>query len=50
MEPDRSQGAPQDTPPLPQLTRADLATMTPHQIREAQDRGQFADLLAGRQS
>ncbi len=46
--PDPSQGAKTTSGAGDQLTRADLARMTPQQIREAQDAGRFADLMAGR--
>jgi len=47
-KPDPSQGARPDEPPLSQLTREHLASMTPEEIRAAQEAGQFRDLLAGR--
>ena len=46
--PDPSQGAKPSSGAGDQLTRADLARMTPQQIVEAQEAGRFADLLAGR--
>lgn len=47
-KPDMSQGAQPRDPEDGQLTKADLAGMTPHEIRDAQERGQFRDLLSGR--
>lgn len=47
-QPDPSQGArPGSTGPA-QLTRADLAQMTPYQIEEARQEGRLNDLLAGK--
>lgn len=46
--PDHSQGAQQTPASIGQLGRADLARMTPQQIVQAQERGQFDDLMSGR--
>lgn len=48
MNTDPTQGAQQSDPPPPQLTREDLATMTPRQIVAAHDNGLCDDLLTGR--
>ena len=48
--PDLSQGAQQRTPDLGQLTRADLARMSPQEIAAAHDAGRCDDLLSGRQA
>lgn len=40
-------GARNDTTKLAQLTQADMARMSPEQIAEAHDKGQFDDLIRG---
>lgn len=46
-QPDPSQGAKPGSTGPSQLSRADLARMTPQQIEAARQEGRFADLLAG---
>ena len=46
--PDMSQGAQPREPEDGQLTRADLARMSPQQIVDAQNAGQLDDLMSGR--
>lgn len=41
-------GARKDATKVAQLTRADMAGMTPEQISDAFDKGQFADLTSGK--
>lgn len=43
-------GARNDTTKVAQLTQADIARMTPEQIAEAHDKGQFDDLTGARSS
>lgn len=47
--PDLTQGAKQGGTGTDQLSRADLARMTPQEIVAAQEAGRFNDLMAGRQ-
>lgn len=47
--PDPSQGAKPANSGPSQLTKADMASMTPQQIEQARTEGRFNDLLAGKQ-
>ncbi len=47
-KPDPTQGARPAEPEAPQLSRSDIARMTPQQIVDAQNAGQLDDLMSGR--